>query len=732
MQLITDNASTLGSRFNLIFDPDAHKVYHHTVEKYPGISVSLNAAVELPDGRTFAFPFTSESPLLSNLEFFPTLTDLKYRGNIPELGIEATLNVRMPFYPRDIKLSTAPFCFIDISVDYMEGFNREKLPEDINPVTGKIVFSITTDDEDYESAECGFGYSISASSPEISRQGEGVPGKHIQTSFKCRGRSDFMVEEPNKLYVPFDLSKGANAELSLVWSAWNADKVLEFQGTSYDLKYNQYFKSDWEMSQWAIDNYEDIVKKCTFFDNLFRDWSLGSATSHFTAQAFHSYIANTWWVRQEDGSDWFSVWEGNRYYHSPIDVEYNCALFYLNIWPELLDMLLKEWAGAAVNSEAKGEDGGSSAFLSRDIGIHHFLGRSCYPYDMEVEGNSNFLLLMAARTFFSGDMQFFLKYHPLCKKLANFIINSDVKGNGFPDKGIANHLDDAGPALQFAKSQTYLAVKSQAALWALGEMEELIAEKKLGKGTPERWKAFAAKGVKTLSEEAWIKDHYSVCLERTTQNMIDPWSGDSLQEGDLDGWDDYSIYTTNGLLYLFMTNMKMPRWNQVRLLRDINSSDQATKRDYGNAHTSSGGRNVWFSENLWRDYTAAYYGLDYLCKIEDYRDFQLLNNCKAGTELYRDSITNTERSFGPQGITALGASQAAAGMRINRIENELYLSPIRNSLKVPLLPMADWENIRIPWIQAETSEGVKTVRITDKDLIGDIKVHCIGCELEEA
>ncbi len=728
MLIQTDCAATLGSQFNLVFDPHGKRVYQNSGGGYPGRPLELNASVELSDGRELSLPFKEAGVFFDDLEYFPSLTGFTYRGVRQDMGIELALSVRAPFYPHDAKLSTAPFYFLKLTVRYLQK-EPGSMPENVRD-GGRLVMSLNPGKAECRGIEDGLEYKL-VSTSELREQDRVTDEKAYETISCLHGTDAFEVDEKNRIYIPFNFSDSDAQSLGVLWSAWHTRPVLEVKGEPAAFKYREFFDSEPKMVEWALENRTGIEEKCNFLDVAYKNSSLGTAISHFSALALHSFLANTWWATLENGSDWFSVWEGTRYYHSGIDVEYNCALFYLNLWPELLDRLLCQWAELEVEPKEKSERGRSSAsFLCRDMGMKHRTGRQAYPHYMQIEANADYLLLMAARTFFSGELKLMRKYLPLCRRLAEFIIASDKNGNGFPVAGTANTIDDAGAAMQYSGAQTYLAVKAQAALWALGELEEL-AGKEACKSGSERWKAFVAKSVKTLCENAWLKDHYAVSLSRSTEGMVNPHTGEQLPPGELQGWDDYSIYTANGLLYLFVANIKMPRWNHMHLILDMETADTATRTEYGNAHAGREGGNVRFSQNLWRDYVAAYYGVDFLGKVEEYRDYQQLTRVNSEPDMYRDSTVNEEHRFSPRGVAVFGAPMAAAGLRINRVQEELHLAPLRRTLRVPLLALADWKAMRMPWIIADTREGITCVRITERDLLDKFKVYVIGAELED-
>jgi len=728
MHPIADAAAALGSRFNLIFDPHARRVYHNAYGVFHEKPLELTVGVRAPDGRTHCLPFAHGGEIFPYLEMFSTLTTIEYRGMHPDVGIEFRMKIRAPFYPRAVRLSTAPFCFVTLEVRSLGRFRWREPGQRLEQ--GQIVFQITGEDLEFKKLKDGFSYTFASATAARHE-----PAAAENTASRTHPASGFVhvpegnAAKKNGWEADFDLKEKEIARVELIWSGWTDEPVLDVRGERTAFKYHEFFSSEKEMTTWARKKKERINERCDFLDSMVLDWSLGQATSNLAALALHSFLVNTWWTTTGDGGDWFSVWEGSCYYHSTIDVEYNDALVYFALWPELLDMLLDEWAEFEMDGKLTlGEGGEGTAFLCHDMGSGCRVGRQHYDHHMEVEENANYLLMLAARTFASGDTGRAAKQLPLCRRLAQFIVKTDTTGNGFPDLGTATTMDDAGPAVQFGRDQMYLAVKAQAALWCLAELEERCDPKH---SKAERWRAFASKSIKTMDAEGWLDDHYAVCLSRTTEGLIDPWTGESLPDGELPGWDDYSIYTANGLLYMFLGGIKMPRWKRGRLSTDIENAERHTRTPYGCRHTAQSGQAIWLSQNIWRDCLAAYLGVDMLNNVERYWDYQVLSGDNLLSSLFYDTTTDNNLCFYPRGAVIFGAPPAAAGLRLNRLDGELVLSPVRQTLRVPLLPLVDWQAMRAPVLTVRNREGVAVATISQKQLLEGLKLTVLNVEMAE-
>ncbi len=721
MQLIADVAATLGGRFNLLFHPYARRLYQHAPGRFPGKPLELTAGIKGPDGTVWALPFCAGAEGFPYVEQFDTLTAIRYRALHPGIGLELTVQVRAPFYPQNVRISTAPFYYVDIRVKRLEAF---RYVEPDTPVKrGEIVFELSGPEVEFERTEGGLSYAFQAAS-ETPADAEPL-ALELNTWVESEDAEPF---GDSGLRKKFDLELDDGAHMRLIWSNWVPEPVLWVFDDRTTFRYLKSFDSREQMVAWAREERQSVVKRCTFLDRIFEDWSLGASASNLTALALHSFLANTWWTCRKDGSDWFSAWEGRCYFHSTVDVEYNDALFYFALWPGLLEMLLEEWVEFEMDgAEVLGADGKGTAFLCHDMGIGHAVGRQGYDHHMPVEENANYLLLLAAWTAFTGKTKEMAGKLAFCRRLGEFLVKSDTTGNGVPDAGTANTIDDASPAVQYGREQVYLAVKTQAALWALAELEQKCGD---SESRAERWRAFAAKSIKTIDEQAWLEDHYAVTLTRTTEGLVDPWTGQPLEAGELAGWDDHTIYTANGLLYLFLAGVRMPRWRLGRMARDLENAARATMTAYGCRHSSTGDRIVWFSQNMWRDYVAAYLQIDVLNNVERYWDYQLTSGTNESASLYYDTTEQNYLAYYPRGATVFGMPLSAAGLSLDRVEGQLTLQPLRPTLRVPLLPLADWQGMRVPVLTVTTRQGATGARISERDLLGDLTVTVVGPQLE--
>jgi len=180
-----------------------------------------------------------------------------------------------------------------------------------------------------------------------------------------------------------------------------------------------------------------------------------------------------------------------------------------------------------------------------------------------------------------------------------------------------------------------------------------------------------------------------------------------------------------------LAGVKLPRWRMTRFAQDVETAHRATVGPYGCAH-SSDSQTVWFSQNMWRDCVAAYLGVDLLGEVERYWDYQVMTGDNWRPSLYYDTTAQNNLNFYPRGVVVFGLPLAAAGLRLNRVEGALTLRPARSSLRVPLLPLADWEGMTIPVLTVRRREDVTVVQITHRELLKGLTVTVAGAEEEPA
>ena len=223
-----------------------------------------------------------------------------------------------------------------------------------------------------------------------------------------------------------------------------------------------------------------------------------------------------------------------------------------------------------------------------------------------------------------------------------------------------------------------------------------------------------------IEVEAWLGDHYATCVDRSAAGLIDPVTGEPAAEVEIDGWDAYCIYTTNGLLLPWMVGQPS-LINDRRLRQDLAAGDRENQGRYADGHTSDDIDNCRISQNLWRDMTARYAGLGGPSSAGQYWDMQVMSNTGPLSHGYIDTYINNNLCFYPRGVVAFGYFLATPRLIIDRhAPGGAYITVEPNTStpqRWPLLPLANWHTGRIPVCVVDLDGHVTIEAETDPVII---------------
>ena len=717
---IGDTLATLGSRLAIVFDPVEHRVLYPRYGRFDEIVADLAIGVRLKSGKAYALPFTRRYDHFEFVEQTNTMNSITYTGYAPDLGVKLTVRFTSPFYPRDEALSTAPFLLVDLAVERLTHYRWHKVATEGRRV-GEIFFEIDSAKIHLQPEGCHLRLSF-RSKPIERREAPDAPrGKPLRALacedliFPHTGGMPLRVQVSERGFISsFDLRRSAQSQpIQLTWCGFTANAVLDLFGQRYRFKYTEFFDTEDDLVRYAILERYEILRRSSFFDAQFHNTGLGKTYEDLVAFAFHSFSLNTWWTLWEEGRDWFSVWEGSCYYHSTIDVEYNDALVYLALWPELLERLLEQWTRFEQNgTKCLGKRrGAATAYLTHDMGSGARVGEQHYHHPMEVEETCNYLLLAYAHWRWTACDRVVRRHYKLLKRLAHFLVMADTTANGVPDKGVANTIDDAPAALQFGREQVYLGFKTLAAIEKSAEIADLNKDTK----TATQLRRQASTLRTTLETKGWLVDHYAVTLGASTNGMVDPWKGKAIGRQRLEGWDAYSIYTTSGLLYPHMVGSPV-RVNAKRVRRDLLNVMTHTLGEYGCTHSSGCGDRVWISQNLWRDFVAAYQDIDLLNNADRYWAYQIAAGRNRPVTCFFDTVGNN-LCFYPRGITAIGVFFAACRFQLDRVVGRCRVEPLSDWFDLPLLALARWDKQQVPRLTVWRDNQQRHVKVSYRNCL---------------
>ncbi len=695
-----------------------------------------------------SLPFDDRLEHFSKIDQTETMTGLSYQCASPELPVDVRFTWSAPFYPGDVRLSTAPYLTLQVDVtgnsheaqsgQVVIGRSlpigepmREFESGDLRGLRREaLVFELPTeerwvvDDPAFELWAGGLPLGPDPDEPAPSRRSDS----------DGRAVLPLVWEQPfGGLTWDFTVQPGETKSCRLVYVGWADGPVQTVRGTPQRFKYHEFFDGPMAVARYAFDEWDEVQARCDFLESVIADATLPDALKQLLSFATHSYLVNTWWTMAPDGRETFTVWEGCCQLQSTVDVEYNVAPFYLSLWPELLRMEIDQWTGHITDG-----------VLSHDMGFGLNVDGMAYWHPMEIEENTNFVLLLHHYWRQTGDREAVTRNFSAVRDLLEWVIAADTDGDGFPEEGLYNTIDQGSPAIQYAPDQVYLGVRQIAAFEAGAEMAREAGQTALA----EAWTQRAMLTARTFESRGWLDDHYAVALEQVGQAFqpvgdgafqrpamdagIDGPIGDggafdfgyqdevngahyegSSAASTMRGWDSYSIYTTNGLVYPLRSGMRLEGLDLDRLREDLRNATAVTMGEFGSPHTSHE-ENMWVSQNIWRDIAAAYLGIDWIDNVERYWNLQrYINTAKYGafTDVYVYGRDSTSLDYYPRGVAAFGLIDALAGLQFGRVAGELSVAPLRSPLRLPLLAFADWEARTVPWLIVEGDAAQPQVRV---------------------
>ncbi len=726
MALISTCLARLGSRYSIIFDPNRRSIDYGTLGLLCQAKAGLLIAIE-QDGRTEALPLSAEGEPFYCVDQHLTMTSIRYEAKSRELGVALTVKITAPFWPRDEKTSLVPAYLFDFTIENL-GSVRWQRPQREVTRRGKLRFALRLPGIVAAAADSGVAFDYPVKACDVFKTGEGDADREYRDDrrkTRLDGTSrDLMVPlegawsaDGGELSGAYDVSEaGASVSFSAALVGYCGDALFERFGAAMPLKYTSLWGSAGEVAAYVRKNAATLRAKSVKFDRLFRHDGLAVAARDTMAVAFQSYLMCTLWavgaVPGRDGvatglKDWFSVWEGSCWFNSTVDVTYNEAPFYFACWPELLELLFDEWSHHANDFEGEkrrrarvsgGDTHGEApvefpgAILEHDMGAGWSANGQSYHHAMPVEENANYLILLYAHGRWWNRRTLFRKYAETCRQLARYLIWSDSTGNGFPDQGTANTIDDANPAVQYGRDNVYLGVKRLCALHAAAGIFDETGDPALAK----ECRRHARKAIATLNR-GWQGDHYPVVLDKSARGLKDSWSGKPLPYKTLPGWDGYSLYTSNGLLFLMMIGDVPKGLNPGRFRTDLVNSLEKSMTPYGSSHSSYDDSMVWISMNMWRDCVAAYLGENLMPMNERYWNQQVFAN-SAGSEkpnCFTETSLRNNLVWYPRGAAAFAYTFAYAGLVLDRAAGKQKTKPVARG-EWPLLPLADWKRGKVP------------------------------------
>lgn len=703
---IADAIAALGSRHGLILEPGLGQVRILRFDRFEQAPIAhLRLGLRMW-GRSVELPLAPAQ----GVERFAFVDQRLGVATSTLIGIDPASGLRLratfasPFVPRDRDASVLPAIAIALEVDRLPGAFRWQRP------------TLAIDEVELYATVEGLatraeGGTLHLSFTSIRRHGHWTVPERPETLLQ----HDALIADGAELSGTAFVRRlrpevGRRQGFVLHWATWSPP-ILEVEGERWPFAYAERFASLEAVLAHLRAEPQGLLARARRVDAVLEAWRIDQPIRDLCCYTLHSWLVCTWWARR-GGRDWFSVWEGNCYFHSTIDVEFTEAPFYLAVWPELLALQLEQWTRfTGPTSAVTGRADDPGRFFQHDVGSMAAITGRVYPHDMPVEETANWLVLMHAYHRRSGDDALLRRHAGLIREALAFLA-AVGDADGVPVQGVSNTVDDGSPAIQYGEAQVYLAVKTLAALAAAAAMLRHLGDAEAATDCERR----AARLRSVIETQGWAGDHYRVLL-RSHGTLRDPWTGRTTHSSHIPGWDRCHIYTANVLPPLDQVGTDLGLAAE-RLRTDLVTATHACLAEYGCRHTDydavpdaaaqdaelarlglagSSGSSGWIAMNLVRDLAAARRGLDLRHLAARYWSWQVLTNAREG-RLFFETFGGNNLSWYPRGLVVWGYPEALADVVIDRVAGVRRWRASLHGEPVPLLAEADWAAGTVPLI----------------------------------
>lgn len=689
MILTGDCLTVLGSRHGLALRPQERcaslvRCARHTENKF-----QLEVGLRIGEREYYApfcrkaencpFDFADERMGIANSEFDFIAA---------EYGVLVTLKMYIPFRPKDEAYSTVPVLYLSVAVRNLRG-NYRWTERKSRKTAGEVFIAF---DDKFFTPERGekilrLSYDLRAErKSDFYAAAEGSSSRQTdEIGLLCGGFGG----RANELIGTFSLNEGQKSEpILLAWSGC-LPEIFEYRGEKCPFVYSERFGDVSAVSAYAGEHEAEIRENAERLNAVFLDSDLGPSFDKLLCMSLHSYLMNTWLVKTAERKI-FTVWEGNCYFNSTVDVEYTETPFYLMLFPDLMKYQLDMWPEFA----KKDKEG---MYLCHDIGELTEAEGQHYPHDMPVEESADYILMLYMYWKVTGDKDTVSRNRAFAEELLRFIRRCGGE-SGLSHLHTANTLDDAGSAMQYGKEQVYLGMKTAYAYLCGGEIASDPAERKA-------YRKLSRRIVRKIENRGFGEGHYYVALSDNHEGVSDTWSNRPL-EGRIAGVKASHIYTLN--TYAFMTYVGLgPLLSSRRVKSDLEVSLRETLQTYGSRHTSylsettadmaaglagNSPKCGWISQNVVRDIAAMRQGKDFRNNFQRYWDWI---ETVSGEEfmMFMETFCGNNLHYYPRGVVLFGVYSAVRGVRV-RNGKVSYDKKLHGDW--PVIELADYELGQVP------------------------------------
>jgi hypothetical protein len=476
------------------------------------------------------------------------------------------------------------------------------------------------------------------------RDNASLNGKSALAAIKNPAKGTFNDEGFGGLLYEFNLSQQAKKEFNQIYATYHEGTVIEDKRVNQPLKfyYTSYWKNITEVLNYAKENYEQHIRLTQKFEDSLMNSALTAQEKWVLALTFHTDLANTYFLLDNDSKARFYVSEGRFKHLSTVDVAHETEISAI-FCPWRLKLQLSQWTNYIARAELTVpanpvqnkpayQQGMTAAeygpYLYHDVGDLPFVSETAnynYGPHMAVEENTSFVLLLYYYWKISHDDTFVKSMLGTVDVLLQSTINRDTNGNGIADKAYGWTTYDANEALKLSPDNTFLGAKQLSAYAVAAEMFRELSSKSQAhtveatkKGMVDGEGAGFKSGNVAVNNEG-LRNKQALHFEKEASLILNTLKKAQQKYGyipvsldeNFPKWNQRSVVIGEGLFLPGLAGSKSTLLNQLAavLKKDYASTYAQSITDYGIKLTTQEGT-TWFSKTIVADVVAAqWYGI---------------------------------------------------------------------------------------------------------------------------
>lgn len=635
--------SRLGSRFTFSLLNEKQSMQTGSLgfdmDEQTGLLIGLTINQKLYCFRTTKLPRNASYFNNQLLTFGPT--SMQITGETPE-GVKVNFTLISAFTPSknladSVAIKTQIFPGFYIQVNIVNESNRT--------INSKLKIALA------KTPVKGFNFmSLEPMKPDnneqmvLFRDNASLNGKTALASIKSAATGTFSEEGFGGLFYEFTLAPRQKREYMQLYATHHNSTVIEDKRVNQGLNfyYTHYWKNIGDVIRYAKENMDENLRLTQKFENSLMNSALTAQEKWVLALTFHTDLANTFLLTDENKQPRFYVSEGRFKHLSTVDVAHETEVSAI-FAPWRLKLQLQQWTNYIARAELTippnpvqnkptYQQGMTAAeygpYLYHDVGDLPFVSETAnynYGPHMAVEENTSFVLLLYYYWKISQDDAFVKSMLGTVDILLQSTINRDTNGNGIVDKAYGWTTYDANEALKLSPENTFLGAKQLSAYAVAAEMFKALANKEqtlvidaTKKGVVDGEGAgFKSAGIsvnnEVLRRKQAIRYEKEAFLILSTLRKAQKKYGFipvSLDES-FPKWNQRSVVIGEGLFLPGLAGANIPLLNELAsvLKKDYAETYRQSITEYGIKLTTQEGT-TWFSKTIVADVVASqWYGI---------------------------------------------------------------------------------------------------------------------------